>query len=97
MSSRTVMVEGFARILPERALATLDQLVPLGRWRDELPDRFWTDPRVVAHLEDPGRYRMYAKLAEVIGQEAADATLEHLPPVPWRVLEEAGVARHLLR
>lgn len=38
-----------------------------------------------------------AKLREVLGDSAADATLEFLPPVPWDVLARHGIPVSRLR
>ena len=90
-TDRETMLAGFGRVLSDEALAALDALVPRVRWRDALPEGFLLSSAAVEAYDEAARRRLHEELATVIGAEAADAAMEYLPPLPWRVLRERGV------
>lgn len=47
-------------------------------------------------VDERQRRTLHAELDRVIGPDAAAATMEFLPPVPWDVLRDQGVDRLLL-
>lgn len=76
-------------------VATLDGLLPNLPWMEALPPSIWRDPAIVESLAEERRRALHARLIEVLGDEAANATMRFVPLVPWRVLRRAGVT-HLL-
>lgn len=88
---RKAMLEGWARILDAKTLEILDQLVPDGAWSDVLPASLARDPEVSAHRTRPERVELYIKLVEVIGADAAEATLAYLPPLSWLQMAQRGL------
>lgn len=45
---------------------------------------------IVEHLHEGRRRALHARLIEVLGDEAANATMRFLPPVPLPVLKREG-------
>lgn len=90
-ADRDVMVEGFRRVLTSESLTVFDELVPTVRWRDVLPEEFLLSSAACEAYDDAGRRTLHAALREVVGPAAADATMEYLPPVPWKTLREQGL------
>lgn len=88
---RETMLAGFAAVLEPEVLATLDALVPRHRWRTVLPSGFWYRRAVLDQVDERQRRNLHAELDRVIGPDAAAATMEFLPPVPWDVLQDQGV------
>lgn len=93
---RETVFAGFVAVLGPEVLATLDALVPRRRWRSALPSGFWHRRAVLDQVDDRQRRTLHAELDRVIGPDAAAATMEFLPPVPWDVLRDQGVDRLLL-
>lgn len=93
---RETMLAGFGAVLAPQVLATLDALVPRRRWRTALPSGFWHRRAVLDQVDERQRRKLHAELDRVIGLDAAAATMEFLPPVPWDVLREQGVDGLLL-
>lgn len=93
---RETMLTGFAAVLDPEALATLDALVPRGRWRAVLPSGFWYQRSVLDQVDERQRRKLHAELDRALGPDAAAATMEFLPPVPWSVLRDQGVDGLLL-
>lgn len=92
---RELVLRSFERVIGAAHVATLDELLPSRPWMEVLPPSIWRDPVIVENLDEGGRRALHARLIEVLGDEAADATMRFLPPVPWRVLRRVGVT-HLL-
>lgn len=86
---RTTMLEGFARVLNDDALATLDALVPTRPWREAIPSSFWLQSSVMAATDERARRDLHERLITVIGADAAHATMEYLSPVLPRVRRQA--------
>ncbi len=92
---RSIMIEAFRRVLSDDAMATLDALVPTRPWREAIPSSFWLQPSVMATADPSARHDLHDRLVEILGVDAAGATMDHLPPVPWRVLRAHGMDRRL--
>lgn len=93
---RQTMLDGFATVLSPEALRALDDYVPRRPWREAIPAEFWRRPEVVAAMEESGRRTMHQELRRAIGAAPADAAMEYLPPVPWRLLQRHRVDHLLL-
>lgn len=88
---RDRVIEAFAEVIGADAAATLDRLLPRRPWRESLSDR---DLVVLMpdYLEsEPERRRIYVALVQAIGDDSADAAMEYLPPVRWKVLRRLGM------
>lgn len=92
---RELVLRSFERVVGRAHVEALDGLLPNLPWMEALPPSIWRDPMIVENLDEGRRRALHARLIEVLGDEAADATMRFLPPVPWRVLQRAGVT-HLL-